>query len=184
MWHHIRPFLWYVSVCHFCQLPSLFDPLSSAILSQGKSSQWCTGGHPLLTTSLDSAHSHSHKHNSPWAAAFFSSGRYGWLLICLCMQCALKHCTFCYVGRPPTPTLKAGLWVFLLLLGDPGSTLLYIDWIKHMWAFIYWSLYFHVCLKCFIIQKLFPNATIDQILFTIIRGNIICCCFLNIWVKN
>ena len=43
MWPKKQLFLWCVSVCNFCQFPSVFDPLSAAIFSQGKSSQWCTG---------------------------------------------------------------------------------------------------------------------------------------------
>ena len=109
-----------------------------------------------------------------------------WLAVNLPLYAmCLKTLYFLLCGQPSYPHLESRIVGFSPIIRGPRlCTLLYTDWIKHMWAFIYWSLYFHVCLKCFIIQKLFPNATIDQILFTIIRGNIICCCFLNIWVKN
>ena len=122
-------FLWCISVCHFCQLPSVFDLLSAAICSQGKSSSHAQGSgvgiwplqlmqvqcellpcslwaatllSPLLEHLLTATNT-----ACPGAAAFFPaplSGRHR-LLIRLCYAMCLKCCTFCSGGILPLPNL-------------------------------------------------------------------------------
>ena len=115
-WSNIQLFLWCISVHHFCQLPSVFDPLLAAIFSQGKSSQWCTGiqrGHPPPAIMSGCTVSQFHAQFSPGSSLF--SFRKSWLLTCLCYVMCLKCCTFLSVSIPPVPVLlpssclKAGL---------------------------------------------------------------------------
>ena len=77
MWPHIWLFLWYISVRHFYQFPSVFDLLWAAIFSQGRSSQWRTGGSGEGIC-------------LPGFVTFALSFRKAWLLTCLCYAVYLK----------------------------------------------------------------------------------------------
>ena len=107
----VQLFLWYISVWHFCQLTSVFDPLSGAIFSQGKSfpithrhTGICSSrvGHLCPPPHQGQAGAGWHSqfvfvYSLPLAAASFHSLSL-WVgkaaLICLCYEISLKHCAF------------------------------------------------------------------------------------------
>ena len=144
LWPNIWLFLWCLSVCHFCQLPSVSDSLSAAIFSQGKSSLWYMGNwvHTIPTAQAGSvwaphlwpphirshsagACSHNQVHNFAPGSSLLPFRMAG-LLICLCYAICLKHCTFrCF----PAPLLTfVTLGVSSIFRGPILSTLLHMNY--------------------------------------------------------
>ena len=104
----------HTSVCHVCQLLSVFDLLPADIFSHGKNSKPHTGIrvgiHPHSSYSKSMSYvlshfagtrSHSHVHNSP-RQQLLPLARHR-LLICLCYAMCLKCCAFCFLDIPSCP---------------------------------------------------------------------------------
>ena len=135
VWTNIPLFLRCLSVHHCCQLPSAFALLSAAIVSQLKSSWWCTGiwgGHPPPSSSRRHCMSfspclhHAFSHNFA-RGSFLLPFRQAWLLTCHCYATYLKLLylllggyTSCLISSP-----LQDLRIIVGLLHSQGTCALY-----------------------------------------------------------